>query len=150
MIRIAPRAARVPRKAHSQSMRPVPKTSAARRAEADQDGGVGQVGADPVQVDAAERVLLAPAGDLAVDAVQQQIQLDRDHAEHRAPDARHEQRRGRQHAADGHQVRELVGRDPGVHQVAVDPQRDLTHVEASRPVLTAAPVLDPRGMDDRA
>ena len=117
--------------------------------EADQHGRVGEVGADPVQVDTGEGVLLAPAGDLAVDAVQQQVQLGGDHAEDRAPDPRHQQGRGREHTAQGHQVRELVGRDPGVHQVAVDAQGDLTHVEASRPVLTAAPVLHPGGVDDR-
>jgi hypothetical protein len=120
------------------------------QAEADEHRGVGEVGADAVQVDAVERVLLLPARDLAVDAVQQEVHLDHDDAEHGARDPRHEKCRGREHTEDGHQVRELVGRDPGVHQVTVDPQGHLTHVEASHPVLTTAPVLHPRGVNDGA
>ena len=76
LIRIAPSAARVPRKAHSQSIRPGAPQVGGAQAEADQHRRVAQVGADPVQVDAGERELLLPAGDLAVDAVEQQVELD--------------------------------------------------------------------------
>ena len=76
----------MPRKAHSQSIRPGAPQVGGAQAEADQHRRVAQVGADPVQVDAGQRELLLPAGDLAVDAVEQQVELDHHHAEDGAPE----------------------------------------------------------------
>jgi hypothetical protein len=104
---------------------------------------------DPVEVDTGDRGLLAPAGDLAVDAVEQQVKLDQQGAEQRAAEPGDEQGRAGQHARDDHQMGELIRRDPGVHQVPGPAQRDLPHVQTPGPVFSAAPVLETLRVNDR-
>ena len=84
LIRIAPSAARVPRNAHSQSVAPgAVHRSAARKPRPTSSGRLAEVVADPVEVDAGDRGLAAPAGQLAVEAVEQQVELHQHGAEHR-------------------------------------------------------------------
>ena len=56
-------------------------------AEPDEQGGLGQVVADPVEVDAGDRGAAAPAGELAVGAVEQQVDLDEERGDDGRPQA---------------------------------------------------------------
>ena len=142
LIRMAPSAAATP------STVVASRAAISERPEAqpDQQGGLGEVVADPVEVDAGERGLLGPAGELAVGAVEQQVELDQQgRAERRAQSPGTQQRR-RRPARPQTIIRQVswlgvIGvstRKPG------DVERQLAHVERARPVLAAAPLLGAR------
>src|SRR5690606_4834477 len=69
LMRIAPSAAAKPSTVYQSGSTPAARQPSQQRR-------LGEVGADPVEVDARQRGLARPAGQLAVGAVEQQVDLD--------------------------------------------------------------------------
>ena len=110
---------------------------------------VGDVVGDAVQVDADGRRLAAPARDLAVAAVEQQLQLDEGDGADGAEDPRQRQAGGRQQPAGDHQPGHAVGSDRRAQQQPRHVRRQAPHVEPARPVLGVGPLHRGGRLGDR-
>ena len=105
------------------------------QAEGGGDRRLGRVVADAVEVDARGREPLPPPGDLAVAAVEEDLQLHGDDAEDRPPEPAERQRQRAGDADEDHQPGHAVGRDAGGEHQPGRVDRQVPDVEGAGPVL---------------
>ncbi len=103
----------------------------------DRQRRLGEVVPEPVEVHADGRHRAAPARQLAVGAVQQQLKLDEHDGRKHGRDPRQRQRQRREQAAGDHQPGHGVGRQRRAQQRARQVRRHAAHVQPPGPVLAA-------------